>query len=176
MAITFLLTESLKKSQNFSSKDSDSIRLWGPRLRSKLCILVRAANGSNIYCGLFLEHRNTRSARNTNQPSPLFPIDKTQNTKRLRGNKAPQRRKNQRSQESIDIFLDPVTYLTQLMQLRKEAIPVFTLINEVGTKNERKFKIQVRCNHIRTTHVNLQPKLSILGTNEESILQEIKML
>eukprot|EP00112_Aurelia_sp_Birch-Aquarium-sp1_P026539 Seg947.5 transcript_id=Seg947.5/GoldUCD/mRNA.D3Y31 product="hypothetical protein" protein_id=Seg947.5/GoldUCD/D3Y31 len=84
-------------------------------------------------------------------------IDKTQNIKRHRGNKAPPRKKNQRSQESIDIFLDPVTYLTQLMQLRKEATPIFTLINEVGTKNERKFKIQVRYDHVRpptSTHRN----------------------
>jgi len=57
--------------------------------------------------------------------------------------KKSKKKKNHKPERTIDIFLDPVTYLTQLMQSRKEPAPSYSLLQEIGNKNERKFEMQV---------------------------------
>ena len=53
------------------------------------------------------------------------------------------KKRNRKIGRIIDIFLDPVTYLTQLTQMRKDPAPCYRLLQELGSKTEKKFEIQV---------------------------------
>ncbi|XP_065063514.1 double-stranded RNA-binding protein Staufen homolog 2-like [Rhopilema esculentum] len=71
--------------------------------------------------------------------SSEYKTEKKQNNKYRTSNK----RRSVKSHRVIDIFLDPVTYLTQLLQLRKESIPSYVLLVDPANKNDKKFEIQV---------------------------------
>ncbi len=55
----------------------------------------------------------------------------------------PKKKKKAKSQHNIDINSDPITYLTQLLQLRKEPNATYTFLGERGTNEDRKFEIEV---------------------------------
>eukprot|EP00794_Sanderia_malayensis_P011938 gene11938-13174_t len=54
------------------------------------------------------------------------------------------KKKKVKSQFEIDINSDPITYLTQLLQLRKEPSATFTFLGERGSKIDRKFEMEAR--------------------------------
>ena len=54
-----------------------------------------------------------------------------------------QRKKKEKSEKTIDVNFDPVTYLTQLLQLRKEPSAVYSFLGELGSKLDKKFQIEV---------------------------------
>ena len=63
---------------------------------------------------------------------------------RIHGKGQGRRKKQKRTEKSIDPQLDPVTYLTQLMQLRGEPAPVYNIVREHGTKQrDKQFEMRV---------------------------------